>query len=1341
MIFPSPPPRLLSPRVGVKVGAVKKLVGLGALAVAVLRAQPLLLDPAFPAAPGPDDWVRSVAVQPDGRILIAGDFTHVGGEPRPGLARLRADGSLDRSFQPTVTGPVRRVRPAPDGSLLLAGYYTNASRTWPGVARLRPDGTFDEGFVLPAVQPAGVGFGQLHPAGGGRFWVTGGFTNQGGQPVAGLARLLGDGSVDPTFRPPFEPGQRVSEILPLPDGRLWVAGSFTNLGGVRGFRLARLQADGAVDASFQSPLGPENSVSQLQLLTDGRVLARWSGALGGELFPRRLVRLLPEGALDPAYPPTFQWGKAFSAGLILTRAAPDGSAWVAGTFVALNGLPRPGLARLLPEGTADPCTDPGLGVSGLVLDADFAPDGGLVIGGTFADVEGQPRPYLARLRPAGACEPAVLEGGRSEVRVSEDSRRVGLSVSRRGGADRESRVRFEVIEGTARAGEDFVPRSGTLTLAAGARSASLEIELLVDPLPEGGPSLRSWPVDYEAALVRLNRDGSPAADLTAAGGWVAAPGDPTALRAVLALPEGKVLVGGRFLVAGGLPGRAVTRLFADGRPDPAFDAGEARNWRANPPDPAEAWPAEVRVLVPWPEGGWLAGGDFQEMDGVAQPYLVRLLPETAGQEPGIRLVLATNQVAEGAGWFTGQVRRRGDASAPAPVRLRTLPGEALPGVDFEPLDLRLELAAGEWVRPFAVRLHDDSRVGPARTFRLELSEPSPGLTVLEAAEQAVTIRDDDVNVEFAGATFTGSEDDGGGYMRLVRFGVPGPEVTVHLRAGDQTWTRVLPAAPEGGRQTNEVWLSWPDDTAFPGPQHLPLSLEVTAGASPGEQIQATWVVVDNDYSLAAARGVAGRVNALAPAPGGGLWVAGEFTAVHGVPQRHLARLTADLSVDPAFDPGAGPEGAVTALLALETGGVVSAGTFDEVAGRPRRRLARLLDNGAPDPDFDAGAGPIWSGSGLEAQPGRILALAAAPEGGLWVGGQFTLFDHEPAVGLVRLDRHGRVDRRVRTPLVPGMQSPWPPTRQAGWTLVRALLADPDGGVVAGGLLNVPASPTATITYGLLRLGSDGARDPGFTALSPGRAGLEIEALARDPAGRLWAGGRLSSQVLRPGGDWLYLARFLPDGRPDESFQLQGLPLLTVIESWVRHILPWPDGSAWVLMDYLERTDRGLFLHRSLLGRVATDGRWDAAFPALHATGSGFAGGRPPPQPGDLDYGDYAGGVLPLSSPALLAIQAEAGGRVVVGGSFTGLNDQPRRRLARLDPGGTLTGLFQLRAGPAAGGVRVELPPDVPWPYQVEASVDLRRWHVLGTNAAPWEGWTLDLPVTEPRQFLRAVQLP
>lgn len=1579
------------------------LAGLGWLAA----AQPLLLDPDFPTGSGPDSWVRSVAVRSDGRVLIAGNFTNVHGVYRPGLAQLLPDGRLDPSFVPTITQQVGRVRLAPDGAVLVSGWYTDANRTYPGVAKLRPDGTRDLAFTLPPPRPVNTSYDQLYPAGDGRLWLSGTFTEVGGVVMPRLARLNPDGTVDLTFRSPFIFAKdQVRELLPLPDGRVLVAGSFTNLGGVRGYGLARLEANGTVDPSFQSPLGPYESVSQLVLLEDGRLMARWSGGPDGKTQVRRLVRLLPDGPLDPTYPPTFAPGDVFFPGTLVTHAAPDGSALIYGTFFAVHGAPRPGLARLLPDGATDFCYDPGLGPSDAVLDAARAPDGSVYLAGMFTEVEGQARPFLARLRPPGPCAPGVIAFGHGDLRVSEDAGRVLLSVTRQGGADREARVDFETLEGTARAGADFVATRGTLVFPPGVRSVSLEVPVLaetaVEPeeqftvrlrdvspgatlgtpaevtvtvvdVPPGGqagrvdPAFRPalpWPVsvivvepgalwvagggwrlagttggvvrlhldgspdpsfnpvacdeevralarlpdgrwlaggdfstvngralpglmrlsatgevdpdfaplarmdgpfggpltarvnaiqpladgsallagtfrlpeDYaprallrvlpdgrldgafaaglgrggartllpwpdggwlagmggfnagvlrvladgtveprfvppvnrlgsvnalaldsgsgvwvagritdsvtssgQAALMRLNRDGSLAADLTAAVKLQGSTTSSPSLLALLALPDGKCLVGGRFSAVDRFPGRIVARLLPTGRVDLSFDAGPVRARLDGDPATAQI-PAEVRVLAAAPEGGWFAGGDFAGMGEVNQPYLVRLLPESPGPQT-VELVLDVTQLSESAGALTGRLVRQGDASAPASVWLQIVPLDNPPGEDFEQPGVRLDFAPGQWVYELAVPLLNNTWVASNRTYRLVLSEPSPGLTLIEPTVWYVRVLEDDVNVEFAASEFAAREDDGRAWLRVVRTGVAGPAVTVRCRAGGTEALTEFPALPRGGVRTNYVRWPVPDDAVAQGNRRVPVTLEIVGGgATLGPRAQAELVVIDNDFSLAPAPGVAGEVNALARAPEGGLYLAGDFTAVHGVERRNLARLRADFSVDPAFDPGAGPDGPVTALLVQEDGGVVLAGEFQAVAGRPRQRLARLRPDGALDETFDAGAGPVWAGTGLTNQPGRILALAPAADDGLWLGGQFTAFDQEPAVGLVRLRHDGRVDTGFRAPFQLKEAALSPPRARSGWTTVRALEVEPDGRVLVAGLMNVPVSPSKTAPQLFTRLLPDGTPDATFTPRLAGLNDAEFQTLARGPDGRWWAGSGFNL----PGGHsfWVALWRIEPDGREDATFRIQGLPPMAVNQSLVRQILPLPDGSALVLVEFAVM-GAAPDLRQSWIARVRADGGWEASFPTITAelpawVRTELARLRDSLPAGDLRRTDFS-----ALSPGAGAIRAMLAGdsMLVVGGAFSYIAGEPRRGLARFSLAGELWGRFALGARVTGAEVQLELPPDLPWPCVVEASPDLRQWTPLDQHVVPWQGWTARVPAAGPHQFFRARQAP
>lgn len=91
------------------------------------------LDPDFhPVLGGQFDGVEAMALQRDGQILVGGDFGSVNGQPQRYLARLRADGSFDPSFHPTIqtnNGTVRAIVVQPDGHVMVGGFFTQISRS------------------------------------------------------------------------------------------------------------------------------------------------------------------------------------------------------------------------------------------------------------------------------------------------------------------------------------------------------------------------------------------------------------------------------------------------------------------------------------------------------------------------------------------------------------------------------------------------------------------------------------------------------------------------------------------------------------------------------------------------------------------------------------------------------------------------------------------------------------------------------------------------------------------------------------------------------------------------------------------------------------------------------------------------------------------------------------------------------------------------------------------------------------------------------------------------------------------------------------------------------------
>ncbi len=99
------------------------------------------------------DRLTAIAVQTDGKILIGGLFNSVAGAARNGLARLEANGSIDAGFVPPPFSQSDLVNPSkiavqPDGKIVVAGNNFRIGNVVYQVIRLNADGSLDSSFSL-----------------------------------------------------------------------------------------------------------------------------------------------------------------------------------------------------------------------------------------------------------------------------------------------------------------------------------------------------------------------------------------------------------------------------------------------------------------------------------------------------------------------------------------------------------------------------------------------------------------------------------------------------------------------------------------------------------------------------------------------------------------------------------------------------------------------------------------------------------------------------------------------------------------------------------------------------------------------------------------------------------------------------------------------------------------------------------------------------------------------------------------------------------------------------------------------------------------------------------------
>jgi uncharacterized delta-60 repeat protein len=96
--------------------------------------------------PNASRYIYSIALQTDGKVLIGGQFTTIGGVTRSNIARLNPDGTLDTGFNPNADNSVYSIALQADGKVLIGGDFTTIGGVARNrIARLNPDGTLDTG--------------------------------------------------------------------------------------------------------------------------------------------------------------------------------------------------------------------------------------------------------------------------------------------------------------------------------------------------------------------------------------------------------------------------------------------------------------------------------------------------------------------------------------------------------------------------------------------------------------------------------------------------------------------------------------------------------------------------------------------------------------------------------------------------------------------------------------------------------------------------------------------------------------------------------------------------------------------------------------------------------------------------------------------------------------------------------------------------------------------------------------------------------------------------------------------------------------------------------------------
>ena len=419
---------------------MKKIIYLSTLAFLYLgfssfnsfAQNPGVLDASFNVGTGANNSVLATAIQSDGKIIIGGLFTSYNGTAVNRIARLNTDGTLDATFAAGIgsgaNGNVNAICILNDGSIIIGGNFT----LFNGYGRSRiahldiSGGLNTTSWVLSDIN------GQVNSLAlesDGKILVGGDFTVFSNSEFRGLARMDSNGIVDNTT---FVSAQgltngangSIKSVAVQGDGKIIVGGYFTTFNGVSKNKIARLNTNGSIDATFNIGTGFAGTgtfgVYCTKIQSDGKILVGGDySSYNGTNFPKG-GRLNSDGTRD-----IFSAGQ-LSGAVTSFNIQSDGKIIVAGGFTEIGSVMN-NIKRVLSSGTYDGTFTAGTGAFSTVYTSAIQNDGKIIIGGLFIAYNGTAVNRIARIM--GDCTPPSAPSGSSNQLFCSGATVADLSIT------------------------------------------------------------------------------------------------------------------------------------------------------------------------------------------------------------------------------------------------------------------------------------------------------------------------------------------------------------------------------------------------------------------------------------------------------------------------------------------------------------------------------------------------------------------------------------------------------------------------------------------------------------------------------------------------------------------------------------------------------------------------------------------------------------------------------------------------------------------------------------------------------------------------------------------------
>jgi uncharacterized repeat protein (TIGR01451 family)/uncharacterized delta-60 repeat protein len=1095
---------------------------------------------------GLNGTVWAVAAQPDGKVVIGGDFTMVNGFLRSHVARLNGDGSLDTTFDPGLgaNDTIYTLLVQPDRNILVGGAFTQFhTASHHGLTRLLSTGALDPTFS-PGSSANDVVYSVFLAPGSTRIYVGGAFTEFNGTRRVGLVRLFLNGTVDtgfldtaynqfagipnPVFNPDLYPHNVVyaigtedvtitsgTNIIPVTD--VLIGGSFSQVGGGGGTRrsiddrenLALLRGGstigpGNLTITYPNGSGINNANKNGELLNV--TLTRENGTLGS-IAARFSPDPLPVGpgaaiygqdyTFDPITYGQAAYNTTWPFGLAGTRMLSDGiwgtnypySLTVLSNLI-INGIPMPQV-DIINNTAASGNRAYNLNLSiPAKADTFFLGGANIPLGTALGPEPSTPSLIIDNRNPPGTFTFVT-----TNYTVSEGTATASIMVIRTNGSDDTVTMTYKTFDilgtpppgiGYARSNINYFPTTGKLTFYPGITNQSFNVGIRsdghVDP-------------DLALLLVITNIVAQHPMNGTALSGttnaWLTIiDGD---------FPQGRLNFSTASFATNETAGNAVITVTRTGGSQGAMTvlcsttntAGSSAVTNVN-------YLPVTNVMLAWSNG-----------DSAPKTFTIPVLHDnqiTPNLTVGIRL---STPVLNG---LTNGLALGGISNSV----LTIINVDNLGTLSFSSPTYAQNESGGFAIVP-VVRL--GGSVGTlSANFNATVGLNAAAGIDFVATNGSLTFGPGEVSKIFTVPLIDGHHVDVSN--RAVVLQLTNPVPTGVLISPSTALLSIVSDGynlPPGGRDPTF-------HAAFNGVVNA-VGLQPNGAIVAGGAFTIANSVTRNrlarlnsdgtlDMGFAYLPGGANdAVRALALQTDGRILIGGDFTTYDGVNRSHFARINLDGTLDWQFDPGSALNHTPYSVVETFTDTnqtvrkILVGGSFTLANGAPRHYLARFNDDGSADLDFnaDSGAGGI---------DGPVWAIAVQTDHKVIIGGDFLSINGVARNHIARLNVDGSLDTSFNNPGTGASDS------------VRALTIQLDGRVLVGGLFT---NFNGTVQNHFVRLNADGSIDPAFN----GGVGADgaVYAIAIQPDTRILLGGEFA----RCGGVTRNrLTRLNPDGSVDPS---------------------------------------------------------------------------------------------------------------------------------------------------------------------------------------------------------------